>query len=160
MTGKSCDWNNQPCGWIIARNRNLNENFLDVKILEPKTIKLQLKLETASDEYEMIVSEMYEKLNAYISPKVHLHSLQDLIGRGLTQEEIYQGYFGEEDGYFRYGLVDMEELRSSKRRMLLSRLINLQSLTFACSPPLNTLTSDSICFVVRPHFARADLTSY
>ena len=110
------------CGYVsrlLDRHRNLNENFLDVKILEPKTIKLQLKLETASDEYEMIVSEMYEKLNAYISPKVHLHSLQDLIGRGLTQEEIYQGYFGEEDGYFRYGLVDMEELRSSKRRMLL-----------------------------------------
>ena len=40
-----------------------------------------------------------------------------------------------------------------------SLLISLQSRTFACSPPLSTRTRLSICFVVRPHFARLPLTS-
>lgn len=49
---------------------------------------------------------------------------------------------------------------SSKSRTLVDLLINLQSLTFACSPPLNTRTRLSICLVVSPHFARAERTSY
>ena len=39
-------------------------------------------------------------------------------------------------------------------------MISLQRRTFACSPPLKTRTRLSICFVVKPHFARAERTSY
>ena len=49
---------------------------------------------------------------------------------------------------------------SSKRSIFVSVFISLQSLTLACSPPDSTLTLLSICFVVSPHFASADLTSY
>ena len=49
---------------------------------------------------------------------------------------------------------------SSSTRILLFLLISLQSLTLACSPPLNTLTILSMCLVVRPHLLRALLTSY
>ena len=40
------------------------------------------------------------------------------------------------------------------------RFISLHRRTFACSPPLSTRTWLSICFVVRPHFASAERTSY
>lgn len=44
---------------------------------------------------------------------------------------------------------------SSSTSRFVSELISLHSLTFAFSPPLNTETLLSICFVVSPHFARA-----
>ena len=49
---------------------------------------------------------------------------------------------------------------SSSTKILEGRLISLQSLTFACSPPERTLTLLSIWSVVRPHFAKAERASY
>ena len=38
--------------------------------------------------------------------------------------------------------------------------ISLHNLTLACSPPLNTQTVLSMCLFVKPHLAKALLTSY
>ena len=118
------------CGYVsrlLDRHRNLNEGFLDVKILKPKDIKIQFNLVTASDEYETIVSEMYEKLDAYISPKVQLHSLQNLMDKGLTQEDI-QLY------------VDAAGLSTGKHTLAVQiRIDNAEPFTCALGAPEVTL---------------------
>ncbi|MBO7507786.1 MAG: hypothetical protein J6T67_10450 [Paludibacteraceae bacterium] len=106
---------------LLYQHRNLNETFLDVKILTPVDVKVRIDVETDSDDYENIISMMCERLSEYVSPKVKLHSLQQLIDKGRNQESIYCGYFGEENGFIRYGLVDMDELRSSRRRLMLQK---------------------------------------
>lgn len=62
--------------------------------------------------------------------------------------------------FYSISVLVMVRTGSSKISTLLSRFIILQSRTFACSPPLNTLTRLSMCFVVSPHFAKAARTSY
>lgn len=104
---------------LLNRHRNLNELFLNVRVLEPIDIKIQLEIETSSDVYESIITEIYEKLDNYISPKVRLHSLDNFIEKKQAQEYIYQGFSGDEEGYMRYGIVDMDELKASQRRVML-----------------------------------------
>lgn len=99
---------------MLLEHRNINENFLDVIVMKPIDVKLQIEIETESNvDYDEIISEIYEKVERYISPKVDLHSLEELISKGKKPEDIYNGENGK------YGFVDMDELKSAKRRVLL-----------------------------------------
>ena len=130
---------------LLYCHRNLNELFLNVHVLEPIEIKIQLKVETSSDVYKSIISEMYEKLDNYISPKVSLHPLNNLIGKKQSQENIYQGFLGNEEGYIRYGIVDMDELKASQRRTMLKES-DIYKILQECADIENI---KDICFIIR-----------
>lgn len=99
---------------MLLEHRNINENFLDITVMKPVDVKLQVEISTETDvNYEETISEIYEKVEKYVSPKVRLYTIQELVEKGKRPDEIFIGETG------RYGFVDMEELKSAERRVLL-----------------------------------------
>lgn len=107
---------------FMLKHRNLCEDVHKVKVLTPVPVGLFAEIETEQDaDYKQILTEMYSVINAYVSPSIDFHTLPELLKKGKTPAEIYQGLLP------RYGFIDLDELEhfGQKKTLYTSDILNL-----------------------------------
>lgn len=128
---------------LLAKHRNLCEDFTKVKFVNevPLCICSHIEVKPYSDS-EKILSEFYQKLEEYVSPSLNHYSLQEMVEKGKTLDEIFQGPNPK------YGFIDRDELKAYKRKKVLYK-----------SDVINILMSiDGVISV--PHFRFMELDEY
>ncbi len=98
----------------LNAHRNLGEDFASVQILEEDVIVLGGDIQIAPNaDPEMTLVEIYKRVREFISPQLQFYSLQELLGKGKTIEEIYAGRPLTLDSH---GFIDTEELLKFERK--------------------------------------------
>jgi hypothetical protein len=107
---------------FMLKHRNLCEDVHEVKALTSVPIGLFIEIETEQDaDYKQILTEMFGVINNYVSPSLDFHTLPEMLKKGKSPEEIYQGLVP------RYGFIDLDELEhfDKKKSLYTSDLLNL-----------------------------------
>ncbi|MVT08325.1 hypothetical protein [Chitinophaga tropicalis] len=103
----------------LHAHRNLCEDFADIVVLEKEPISLCLHIELAAnfDPDEVLVN-IYGAIQDFFSPAPSFYSLQQLLDKGRSMEEIFEGRpfnFDENRPLQQNGFIDTQELESLER---------------------------------------------
>lgn len=103
----------------LHAHRNLCEDFADIVVLEKEPISLCLHIELAPnfDPDEVLIS-IYSSIQDFFSPAPAFYTLQQLLEKGRSMEEIFEGRpfsFDENKPLQQNGFIDTEELESLER---------------------------------------------
>lgn len=92
-------------------NRSLCEDLVDIKEIEKQDVAVcaRIDLENKADE-ELVHAKVLATINNYLSPEVHFYSLKQMLDKGYTTDEIFDGPLLEN------GFIDTEELKNSQLR--------------------------------------------
>lgn len=92
-------------------NRSLCEDLVEIKEIETQKVAVcaRIGLVNKADE-ELVHAKVIKTINNYLSPEVHFYSLKQLLERGLTTDQIFDGPLLDN------GFIDTEELRKSQLR--------------------------------------------
>lgn len=96
---------------FYLKHRNLCEDFEEVRILEPVHIGIHAEIETEKKaNLQQLMEEITKRVGDYFSPSLKFHTLAELVQKGKTPEEIYQGPLP------RIGFIDPQELEQHKKK--------------------------------------------
>lgn len=102
-------------------NRSLCEDLAEIKEIEIQKVAVcaRIGLVNKADE-ELVHARVLKAINNYLSPEVHFYSLQQMLDKGLTTDQIFEGPLLDN------GFIDTEELRNSqlRREVRLSDIIS------------------------------------
>jgi len=102
-------------------NRSLCEDLAEIKQVETQKVAVcaRIGLVNKADE-ELVHAKVTRAVNNYLSPEVHFYSLKQMIDRGLTTDQIFEGPL------LNNGFIDTEELKNSqlRREVRLSDIIS------------------------------------
>lgn len=102
-------------------NRSLCEDLAEIKQVETQKVAVcaRIGLVNKADE-ELVHAKVTRAVNNYLSPEVHFYSLKQMLDRGLTTDQIFEGPL------LNNGFVDTEELKNSqlRREVRLSDIIS------------------------------------
>lgn len=107
---------------FLLKHRNLCEDINRVSILEPVEFWICVEIEIESDvEYERIIKEVFLRIHEYVNPSIKRYTLSELLEKGKTIEEIYQGVLPEN------GFIENDELEHlpGRRTIRSSDIINV-----------------------------------
>ena len=92
-------------------NRSLCEDLVEIKEIEKQDVAVcaRIDLENKADE-ELVHAKVLATINNYLSPEVHFYSLKQMLDKGLTTDEIFDGPLLDN------GFIDTEELKNSQLR--------------------------------------------
>lgn len=103
-------------------NRNLCEDLVDIKEIETQSIAVcaRIGVTNKADE-ELVHAKVLRSINNYLSPEVHFYSLKQMLDKGYTTDQIFDGPLLDN------GFIDTEELKNSQLRkeVRLSDIINV-----------------------------------
>lgn len=101
-------------------HRNLCEDFVDVVVLEKEPISLCLHVELAANyDPDEVLLNIYSKIQDFLSPAPVFYNLQQLLEKGRSMEEIFEGRaydFVKKEPLQLNGFIDAVELESLERR--------------------------------------------
>jgi uncharacterized protein len=102
-------------------NRSLCEDLAEIKEIEIQKVAVcaRIGLVNKADE-ELVHAKVLKAINNYLSPEVHFYSLKQMLDKGLTTDQIFEGPLLDN------GFIDTEELRNSqlRREVRLSDIIS------------------------------------
>jgi hypothetical protein len=102
-------------------NRSLCEDLAEIKQVEIQKVAVcaRIGLVNKADE-ELVHAKVTRAINNYLSPEVHFYSLKQMLDKGLTTDQIFEGPLLDN------GFIDTEELRKSqlRREVRLSDIIS------------------------------------
>ncbi|MCA6067897.1 hypothetical protein JI747_011950 [Chryseobacterium sp. RG1] len=102
-------------------NRSLCEDLAEIKQIETQAVAVcaRIGLVNKADE-EFVHAKVLRAINNYLSPEVHFYSLKQMLEKGLTTDQIFEGPLLEN------GFIDTEELQNSqlRREVRLSDIIS------------------------------------
>ena len=107
---------------ILLKHRNLCEDISDIRLLDNVYVGICADIEIKPDvKYEPVIKEISKRINEYISPTIPFYTLEQMLEKGKSVEEIYQGSVP------RFGFIDMEELNrfDNKKQLNCSDVVNL-----------------------------------
>ncbi|MCK9155241.1 MAG: hypothetical protein M0P12_03905 [Paludibacteraceae bacterium] len=107
---------------LLLKYRNLCENIGSVEILDTVDVGICAQIEVSPRaDFSSILNSFNKKMRDYVSPKLHYYTLSEMLEKGKTLDEIYQGVVPK------YGFVDRNELENYERRRELytSDVINI-----------------------------------
>lgn len=92
-------------------NRSLCEDLAEIKEVEVQKVAVcaRIGLVNKADE-ELVHAKVVRAINNYLSPEVHFYSLKQMLEKGLTTDQIFEGPLLEN------GFIDTEELKNSQLR--------------------------------------------
>ncbi|WP_336732844.1 hypothetical protein [Chryseobacterium sp. VD8] len=103
------------------QNRGLCEDLVDIKEIETQKVAVcaRIGLVNKVDE-ELVHAKVLRAINNYLAPEVHFYSLKQMLEKGLTTDEIFDGPILDN------GFIDTEELKASqlRREVRLSDIIS------------------------------------
>ena len=106
----------------LASHRNLCEDFECITILKKQKIGIcaEIELEPGADS-SWVFEQILQQLRDFLSPTARFYTLQELLNKGKSIEEIYAGrpylpYPDQEEidapRYLSHGFIDTEELEA------------------------------------------------
>ncbi|WP_326984361.1 hypothetical protein VUJ46_07460 [Chryseobacterium sp. MYb264] len=92
-------------------NRGLCEDLAEIKEVETQKVAVcaRIGLVNKSDE-ELVHAKVLRAITHYLSPEVHFYSLKQMVEKGLTTDQIFEGPLLDN------GFIDTEELKNSQLR--------------------------------------------
>ncbi len=115
---------------LLNSHRNLCERFLPADLwdfLNPIKVGICVSLEV--DRYSdlsRIVYDIYKRVGEYITPSIRRYTVSELVQKGKSFDEIFQGsYFGDESSFL--GFIDYDELKhyDKRNKLFVSDIINV-----------------------------------
>ncbi|GAB3899944.1 hypothetical protein GCM10028803_21960 [Larkinella knui] len=103
-------------------NRNLGEDWLCVEPVETRDVGICADVDLRPDaDPERVLAEMYVQIQNYLNPALSFYTLAELLDRGQTTAEIFEG------PVLKHGFLDAGELQNAqlRREIRTSDLINL-----------------------------------
>lgn len=112
-SAENCDKSNTR-RQILERyhaNRGLCEDLVEIKEIGIQQVAVcaRIDIESKADE-ELVHAKVLKSINNYLAPEVHFYSLNQLLDRGLTTDQIFDGPVLDN------GFIDTEELKNSQLR--------------------------------------------
>ncbi|KPH15028.1 hypothetical protein [Chryseobacterium sp. ERMR1:04] len=102
-------------------NRGLCEDLAEIKEIETQKVAVcaRIGLVNKADE-ELVHAKVLKTIKNYLAPEVHFYSLKQLLERGQTTDQIFEGPLLDN------GFIDSEELQNSqlKKEVRLSDIIS------------------------------------
>lgn len=106
----------------LHENRNICENFMPIKIVNTQEIAINAEIELYEDAYpENILAYIYIKIDEFLSPFLHKHSIDELLDSGLSLSAIFDGPLVE-NGFVKYS--DLNSIYK-KNAIYTAQLINI-----------------------------------
>ncbi|MAT90376.1 MAG: hypothetical protein CMC35_06745 [Flavobacteriaceae bacterium] len=103
-------------------NRNLCEDLISVESVrqQPVSVCADIEVETTADE-EWVHAQVRYQLQGYFSTHVYFYSIDEMLQKGYSTPEIFEG------PVLKNGFIDMQELKASELRseIRLSDIINI-----------------------------------
>lgn len=82
----------QEINLVLNMNRNLCEDFNQINFIENDPISLILDIEISTEEnLSELLKKIYLQIFEYFSPTINFYSLEDVINKGLTTDQIFEG---------------------------------------------------------------------
>ena len=103
----------------LLKHRNLCEDFLDVEVSTPVPVALCLDLELddsiTGKEFSdnQLCQQIYDLVSEYVTPHINYYTIPELLKKGKTPNEIFQGILP------RLGFIDLDELVAFDKRTVL-----------------------------------------
>jgi hypothetical protein len=92
-------------------NRNLCEDLVEIKEIETQKIAVCARIDVVNKaDEELVHAKILTTINNYLSPEVNFYSLKQMLDKGLTTDEIFDGPLLDN------GFIDTEELKNSQLR--------------------------------------------
>jgi hypothetical protein len=104
--------------------RNLCEDFETISVMKDEVVTICADIEVqANTDINELLKKVYKIIYNYTSPSLNFYSMQEMLDKGKSIEEIFEGVVSKK------GFVDLEELKTrfAKQRLVIytSDLINL-----------------------------------
>lgn len=91
--------------------RNLCEDFDEINIMNSQRITLKGKIEVGNtDDANLLAAKILYKVGNWLSPAIKFYTLQQMLAKGKTIDEIMDG------PVLSHGFIDDDELRTFTRR--------------------------------------------
>lgn len=92
-------------------NRSLCEDLAEIKEIEIQKVAVcaRIGLINKADE-ELVHAKVLRAIHNYLTPEVHFYSLQQMLDKGYTTDQIFEGPL------LYNGFIDTEELKNSRLR--------------------------------------------
>ncbi len=90
-------------------NRNLCEDLVAIEEIGNQEVAVCARIEVERNvDEEYVHARVLHKIEQYFAPEVHFYSLEQLVDKGYTTDQIFEGPLLES------GFIDTEELRNSQ----------------------------------------------
>jgi len=98
----------------LNAHRNLCEDFKKVSVYGEEQIQLcaQIELESGANP-ENVLLAMYKSLEEHLSPTLPFYTLQEMLKKGISMEEIFEGRPLSKESH---GFIDKKELKKMNPR--------------------------------------------
>ena len=95
----------------LHENRNLCEDFVDIKTVKEQEFIICAEVELAADaDIDLIQARIFHEVQRYLTPPVRFRSLKEMLDRGKRTDEIFNGPI------LRSGFIDDDELDEASLR--------------------------------------------
>lgn len=100
----------EVCKTVMA-NRNLCEDFISFKTAKVEEIAMCGEIQLTNEaNIEEVLANIFYRIGEFISPTVFFRTLDEMLGKGLTSDQIFDG------PRLRHGFIDNTELDAVKIR--------------------------------------------
>jgi len=105
---------------IFSRNRNLGEDIYETKILEQLPVRIFADIETDGlNDLGQVLAKIYFTVEQFVNPEVKFYSLAELIDKGRTYSEIFDGPM------LKHGFILNDELASQPDTIIISDIVKI-----------------------------------
>ncbi|TDH27265.1 hypothetical protein EXU57_06655 [Segetibacter sp. 3557_3] len=97
-------------GQKLNAHRNLCEDFVSITAIEYELFQIEAVLQVnEGTDIDKVHARVYQVIENFLSPPVTFYSLQQMLDKGYSVDEIFEG------PKLRYGFIDAGELEKSER---------------------------------------------
>lgn len=107
---------------LLHKNRNLCEDFVSINTVEQIPVGIEASIEVEPDvDYVKVIREITKNIAGYVSPELHLYSIEEMLEKGKSVSDIFTGPLPIK------GYVDMDEIENMQdnRTLYASDVINI-----------------------------------
>jgi uncharacterized protein len=125
----------EAVGCVLNTHRNLCEDFLSIRTVEPEHVAVCADIELKPDaDLEAVQARVFHAIELYFNPPVRYYTLKELLDEGLCADDIFNGPYvapafrcGGQEVFTKAGFVKDEELQASELRRVVyvSDIINI-----------------------------------
>lgn len=95
----------------LNENRNLCEDFVSVATVKDEEIAICCDIDAAPDaDMEEVQAKVFFAIEEYLNPSVKFYLLNELLNKGYTPDEIFEG------PVLQHGFIDTDELQETQLR--------------------------------------------
>lgn len=93
------------------KNRNLCEDLIEIKEVDTQPIAICANVDvTPEADEEWVYANILFQIENYLSPSLKFYSIQQMLGKGYTTDEVFDG------PVLKNGFIDVKELKKAELR--------------------------------------------